>query len=66
MNDPVTSLEISRRLEVKFRTVYQWRQRGLLPAPDVLAHPPIWEWATIKEWAEMTGRLKDSQRSGRG
>lgn len=64
--DLVTSLEISRRLGVKFRTVYQWRHRGLLPPPDVLTSPPVWEWATIEEWAKATGRLKGSQRSGRG
>ena len=49
---------IAERLKVPKDTVNKWRFRGLLPEPDYdLVVGPIWEWATIKEWAKRTGRL---------
>jgi predicted DNA-binding transcriptional regulator AlpA len=50
--------EIAERLEVKVTTVYQWRQRKLLPEPDYpLGMGPAWKWSTIEEWARETRRL---------
>ena len=62
----VTSREVAERLGVQLATVYQWRQRGLFPTPDVKANPPLWNWKTVEQWAKATGRLKDSRRSGQG
>jgi hypothetical protein len=58
MTDPVDLQAIADRLEVPKDTVNKWRYRGLLPAPDFpqLANP-VWEWETVRLWAEATGRL---------
>ena len=50
--------QIAERLGVGIATVDKWRVRGILPPPDFpdLA-VPIWEWETIRAWAEQTGRL---------
>lgn len=49
---------IAERLQVPKDTVNKWRHRGLLPDADYpLVVGPVWEWATIKQWAEVTGRL---------
>ncbi len=53
----VSSKDIARRLGVKLRTVYQWRQRGLIPEPDFKADPPLWRWTTVEAWARETSRL---------
>lgn len=56
--DIVDAQSIADRLGVKRETVWMWRSRQLLPAPDwQLACGPIWMWETIREWAEETGRL---------
>jgi len=56
--DPVGAVEVAARLGVARSTVDQWRQRGLLPAPDwTVGGRPAWSWATIEAWARSTGRL---------
>jgi hypothetical protein len=50
---------IAERLDVPKDTVNKWRHRDLLPDPDYpLAVGPVWEWETIRVWAERTGRLQ--------
>ncbi len=57
--DLVGLTEIAVRLGKKVDTVKKWRHRQLLPDPDyTLAQGPIWDWETIRLWAEQTGRLK--------
>ena len=58
MADPVGQREIADRLHVEVGTVYQWRQRGLFPAPDyeAVSGAPAWTWPTIEAWARATGR----------
>ena len=58
MSDPVDIAEIAVRLGVTRQTVDMWRHRDLLPVPDYpqLKHP-VWDWSTIRVWAEKTGRL---------
>ena len=49
---------IAERLNVPKDTVNKWRFRDLLPEPDYpLAVGPVWEWETIRQWAEQTKRL---------
>lgn len=46
-------------LGVKRRTVYKWRQRGLLPRPSAtIARSPVWTRRVILAWAKRTGRLE--------
>lgn len=55
---PVGPTEVAARLRVRPSTVYQWRQRGLLPAADfTVAGGDAWWWSTIHTWAVETGRL---------
>ena len=55
--DPVGESDIAKRLGVQPATVKVWRQRGLLPEPEAkVSGRPCWQWETIKEWAERTGR----------
>lgn len=57
--DLVDITAIAERLSVPKDTVNKWRHRGLLPDPDhPLAVGPVWEWDTIKYWAETTARIK--------
>ena len=57
--DLVGLTEIANRLGKPVDTVKKWRHRQLLPKPDyVLAQGPIWDWETIRLWAQQTGRLK--------
>ena len=50
---------IADRLNVPKDTVHKWRHRQQLPEPDYpLAVGPVWEWETIRQWAESTGRIK--------
>lgn len=57
MVDLVSPVEIADRLGVPVGTVHQWRHRGVLPEPEwVLSRIPIWRWATIRQWADDTGR----------
>lgn len=56
--DLVDLSAIAERLKVPKDTVSKWRYRNVLPAPDYdLAVGPVWEWETIRAWAEETGRL---------
>lgn len=55
--DPVGPREIADRLRVSVNTVHSWRNRGILPDPDVvLGLGPIWSWIRISTWALETGR----------
>lgn len=55
--DPVGPAEIAERLGVKPKTVNVWKVRGILPTPDwTISGVPIWEWRTIRAWAQQTGR----------
>lgn len=59
MGDLVDLAEIAERLGVPKDTVNKWRFRNLLPEPDYnLAVGPVWEWETIRDWAERTNRLR--------
>lgn len=56
--DPVGMVEVAQRLGVAYRTVVTWGNRKVLPARDyTVGGRPAWEWATIRAWAEETGRL---------
>ncbi len=59
MTDLVDQPLIAVRLGVTRETVQKWRTREVLPDPDYpqLANP-LWDWETIRTWAESTGRLK--------
>ena len=59
MSDPVivSTRDIANRLNVAHRTVYQWRNRGIFPDPDLKDAPPLWDWPTVEAWAKETGRL---------
>lgn len=58
-DDPVGPEEIAERLGVRRDTVHKWRHRGVLPEPDwIISSLPVWEWETIRAWAENTGRLE--------
>ena len=60
MSDPVGAAEIAQRLHVKPETVWQWRQRGLLPEPRwTVSGAAAWDWRDIEKWARQTDRLKD-------
>ena len=51
--------DIAERLAVPRQTADNWRLRGVLPAPDwVISGRPVWEWTTIEQWADDTGRLR--------
>ncbi len=54
----VDSQLVATQLKVSRDTVQKWRSRGVLPEPDYpqLANP-LWNWETIRVWAEQTGRL---------
>lgn len=56
--EPVGIVEIAARLGVKRRTVDQWGQRGLLPAPRwTVGGRPCWDWADVEAWARETERF---------
>ncbi len=59
INDLVDQPLIAVRLGVTRETVQKWRHRRVLPEPDYpqLANP-LWDWETIRTWAEATGRIK--------
>lgn len=61
--DPVGIKEIAERLGVPPGTVAVWHHRGLMPkSRHVASGKPVWRWATIRKWAEQTGRLpKESE-----
>lgn len=55
---PVGAVEIALALGVQPATVWQWKQRGLLP-PDtgwMVSSHPVWDWRRIEKWAAKTGR----------
>ena len=56
--DPVDQPLIAARLSVTRETVQKWRTRNVLPLPDYpQLSTPVWDWETIQEWADTTGRL---------
>lgn len=57
--DPVGAVEIAERLNVKRRTVDQWRQRATdFPAPRwTVGGRPAWNWDEVEAWAKRTDRL---------
>lgn len=56
---PVGIPEIAERLGVGRPTVDQWIQRELLPPRDwTVGGRPAWNWPTIRNWAQATGRLR--------
>jgi predicted DNA-binding transcriptional regulator AlpA len=57
-SDRVVGLaEIADHLGAKRGTVYKWRARGLLPAPDMtISGQPAWWESTINAWAAETDR----------
>jgi hypothetical protein len=49
--------EVAGMLAVQENTVHQWRARGNLPQPDgFVSGNPAWNWSTIQNWADATGR----------
>lgn len=63
-SDPVGAQDVAARLGVKAQTVAAWKERGMLPAPQwSVSGMPVWEWATIEEWARSTGRIEIDQLS---
>ncbi len=59
MTDLVDQPLIAVRLNVTRETVQKWRTREVLPDPDYLQlSTPVWDWETIRTWAQQTGRLK--------
>lgn len=70
ITDPVGISEIAERLGVRRQTVDSWRSRGKVdrerstPIPQpatIITKTPIWDWATIQEWAISTGRLQGDE-----
>lgn len=57
--DPVGAVEVAERLNVKRRTVDQWRQRATdFPAPRwTVGGRPAWNFDDVEAWAKRTGRL---------
>lgn len=65
--DVVGTNEIADRLGVQPGTVWQWRQRGLLPKPEwTVSTVPAWNWATVRAWAIETGRLPATEATHTG
>lgn len=61
--EPVGAVEIAERLNVKRRTVDQWRQRNTgFPEPRwSVGGRPAWNWDEIEAWAKKkrpSGRPK--------
>lgn len=51
--------EVAELLNVRPRTVHQWRFRRRLPESDVVLHATnLWRRSTILRWAGDTGRLR--------
>ena len=62
--EPVGGMEIADRLGVQRRTVAVWKQRRLLPPGRwTVSGEDAWDWDTIREWAERTGRLSPNRRT---
>ncbi len=61
MTDLVDVHLIAERLDVPVNNVRKWRQRDILPAVDYpRLRSPVWNWVTIRKWAETTGRLDNA------
>ena len=59
MTDLVDIKSIAERVHVQLDTVNKWRHRNLLPPVDYpQLSSPVWDWETIRTWAEQTGRLR--------
>jgi predicted DNA-binding transcriptional regulator AlpA len=58
--------DISEMTGVAKPTLYVWRMRGRLPAPDLElnARTPVWKPETIKEWMNAEGITEPDR--GRG
>ncbi len=60
IDDPVDQPLIAARLGVTRETVQKWRTREVLPLPDYpQLSTPVWDWETIRTWAEETGRIRE-------
>lgn len=59
MTDLVSTAEIAQKLNVGPSAVSNWRTRGAFPKPLAsLKCGPVWEWSTVQQWAEDTGRIE--------
>jgi len=57
MLDIVGPSEIAEMLRVHPVTVDRWRRDGVMPPPEAeLNRGPVWQKASIVEWAVLTGR----------
>jgi hypothetical protein len=55
--DLLNMLQIAELLGVSPTTPGAWRQRGVLPTPDIdLPRRPLWRTDTIVRWAKDTER----------
>ncbi len=51
----LTYEDIAQMTAVRVPTLYVWRQRGKLPAPDIDNFQPLWKPETIKKWMHDEG-----------
>jgi predicted DNA-binding transcriptional regulator AlpA len=59
MDGYLTSAELASRIGIKPSSVYRYRMRGDIPAPDEYAgRTPLWREKTITDW--------EAQRPGHG
>lgn len=63
MADPVGVKEAADRLGGSRKTVWWWRDSGVMPDPDYesVNSSPAWEWVPLLRWAGKTGRLHDER-----
>lgn len=62
---PIGIHEVADMLDVARNTVDSWRHRGLMPEPDwTVGGRPAWDAATIREWAQRTGRWPAKTEKG--
>jgi hypothetical protein len=58
MPEIVGEWEIAARLHVDESVVRDWASGDLLPPRDgLVAGFPAWQWVTVRDWANRTGRL---------
>lgn len=62
-NDPLLGPhEVAALLHVERDTVYTWKHRGRMPAPDyMISGGPTWRRSTITAWAKETGRWPNGE-----